>query len=64
MTGLGELPPVTLEGDYNNLQVVVHLPHSQYTSLPDEIVNCLGGIRISTVLFNKGEELPTEFTVH
>ena len=55
---LGDLPPVILEGNHDRLKVVVYLPPSQYSSLPDEILTSTAGIKIHTVLFNKGKLLP------
>lgn len=48
-----ELPPVTLEGGHESLSVHIHLPPSTYAQLPDDMKSG-NGIKIHTVLFNKG----------
>jgi len=50
----GELPPVTLEGSHHSLLVTLHLPPALYAQLPEE-VTAGNGIKIHTLLFNKGK---------
>ena len=46
---------MTLEGGHDSLQVILHLHPSLYALLPEEISSGTNGIKIHTVLFNKGE---------
>ena len=51
----GELPPVTLEGGHDMLRVIFHLPSFLYRTLPEDVMSG-NGIKIHTVLFNKGRD--------
>ena len=49
----GQLPPITLSGDHNQLHITFQLPAGVVEVLPEALASGMG-LKIIPVLFNKG----------